>query len=178
MPTDTDTAGTPKPSPTSGARWKWVAALAALAAVMVVSATAVAVNRGGDGNPTLSIDSQQIADSRDACQQWLDDYPTSTGPAPDEDWCNDFGDWMFDQMTDGSMIGTMMRRMPEAMIDACLLWTGTAPGDTTATGAATSSTGWCHQMVTWMTQHVSDWDDWDDWDDHMNDGPWNGMMNR
>ena len=50
------------------------------------------------------------------------------------------------------------------------------PGsDTPATSEATATSGWCNQMITWMTQHMGDWNDWHD---HMDDGPWNTMMHR
>jgi hypothetical protein len=118
---------------------------------------------------------QRVATSQGVCQQWLDDSPPSTGDVPDQRWCDDFGDWMFDQMSNGSM-GTMMWDSPQAMLQACLQWIATPSGnDTSATSGANATNGWCNQMIAWMTQHMGNWDEWDD---HMNDGPWNTMMSR
>ena len=221
---DTESRRTAAPSAASGARWKWVAAVAALGAVMATSATAFAVSRGTDNSP--SPDSPRIAATQSTCQQWLDDNATSPGTMPDEGWCDGMGDWMhdqmangsmmgntmgshamvqacqrwleesttsteavpdqgwcdgmgdwmYDQMANGSMMGTTIWGSPEAMLNACVQWTTASPGsDTPATGATTSATAWCEQMVTWMSQHMGQWDDWDG---HMGDGPSNSMMNR
>lgn len=158
--------------------WKWAAGVAAAVAVVAiaVAAFAIAGDDGNNGTSSQALDSQRIAATRGACQQWLDDYSSSSGATPPQGWCNNMTGWMYDQMANGSMMGPMMWGNPQAMIDACRQWMTTAPtGDTTAT---TRPTAWCDQMVRWMSQHMGNWDDWEDWDDHMDDGHWNGMMNR
>jgi hypothetical protein len=177
MRSDTDTRRTSGSSPSRDVRRKWIAAAAAVAAMTGVSATALAVTRGSDNDHTgHSAYSQQIPVSYRVCQQRLDDYPPSTADGPVDGWCNDFGNWMFDQMSTGSMRRTMMWYGPAAMIDACHQWIGTPPGsDATASNGASATNRWCNQMITWMTEHMGDWDDRNG---HTGDGPWDTMMHR
>lgn len=171
---DQDTAPPPRTS-----TWKWIAGVAVAVAVAAVAVAAFAIARDDDnaGSDGPALDSQRIAATQSACEQWLDDDTDPGGATPPQGWCTGMTGWMYDQMADGSMTGPMMWGNPQAMIDACRQWMATGPdGDDTATSGPTS-TGWCDQMVGWMSQHMDNWDDWQDWDDHMDDGHWNRMMN-
>ena len=183
MSTDTELRDTPSAPSSSARRWKWLAGAAALVAAVAIAVAAFAITGGNDGSDSQSHASQRIAATRNACQQWLDDSSTRTGATSDRGWCNGMADWMYDQIRNGTMGPQMMWGSPQAMIGACRQWMTSVPetnATTTTSGAgagAAPATGWCDQMVGWMSRHMGDWDGYGDWDDHMDDGHWSGMMN-
>jgi hypothetical protein len=155
---------------TSRTKNRWLVAAAVVIAVGVGIGVGTAIAGGDDSSDVSS--SQQLAGWRQACQQWNDDY-SRDGSGPGTGWCHAMTDWMYDQMRDGTMGPSMMWGDPQRMRDTCRQW---ARSDADASG--TDAMTWCAQMVTWMTDHMGNWDGWDngDWDNWMHGPMMNGSM--
>jgi hypothetical protein len=168
--TNVDTPASPaEPASSAGRTPKWTWAAAAVALVVAIAVAVFVISHDDDNNGSRALDSQRIAATQSACQQWLDDSADATGTP--SGWCNDMTNWMHDQIGNGRMTGSMMWGSPEGMLDTCRRWMSTAPSE-----GATTTRASCDQMATWMSQHMGNWEDEEGWDDHMDDGHW--MMNE
>jgi len=68
--------------------------------------------------------------------------------------CISMSDWMTKHLSDGRLTGSMMWGSATALRSTCGQWM------TTETSGTADGNAWCDQMVTWMTQHVGNWDQW------------------
>ena len=130
---------------------------AAVLVVLVGVIAGVIASRGDDSTDVdASLGAQQLASIQQACAQWYDGHTGSA--APSSAWCDDMVDWMTDQVRSRQMMGSMMWSDPDQMLATCQQWMSSS---TTAGGSTPNGSAWCGQMVTWMTQHMGDWDRWD-----------------
>ncbi len=58
------------------------------------------------------------------------------------------------QLTDGQLTGSMMWGSATVLRSTCLQWM------TTENSGMAGGSAWCDQMVSWMSQHVGNWDQW------------------
>ena len=157
---------TPKKT-SHGRRW-----FALGSAVVVAAAAFTFFAAVRDDGPRLeAVDSQRVAATQRACEGWLDDADRNGRATPHSDWCMDLGHWMRDQLAAPAGMGSRMWDGSESLAGACQRWVDSDPST-----PPTTPTEWCGQMVTWMTDHMTDWNGLDDWDHHMGDGHW--MPNR
>jgi hypothetical protein len=129
-------------------------------AVVVISAVVVAgvaATSDDDSNVSdASLGTQQLGSIQQACAQWRDGYTGRSSPS--SAWCDDMVGWMTSQVRSGHMMGSTMWSDPDQMRATCQTWLSSSQG---AGGADPDASGWCGQMVGWMTQHMGDWDRWD-----------------
>lgn len=114
----------------------------------------IALANRDDASPAQA-NSSQLADINQACTTWMNN-DTRSGSTPGT-WCQDMTSWMSQQMSNGSMMGSMMWSDPDQMLATCRSWmTGNPSGD--------RPSDWCDNMMRGMWPHMNgDWDDWDDW---------------
>lgn len=160
------------PATTASRRWQLAIAIGATIVLIGGVASAVVIARR-DTTPAYA--TPQVGWVSDSCQQWAATYPAETANRPTSDWCTSMAAWMNTRtgqgptapmMGQGQMMGPMMWRSPENMRATCQQWMTANPS---AAPSGTDATAWCGQMVTWMTQHIGDWNGW------MTNGP---MMGR
>jgi hypothetical protein len=99
----------------------------------------------------------QITRMEQSCEQWASTVEGAS--RPDAAWCESMASWMnarVGQTVPGMMTGSMMWQSPDNMRQTCQQWM-TENGSSSTNPTAT---GWCQQMVGWMTSHMGDWDDW------------------
>lgn len=145
------------PSKHTGRRW---IVLAVVVAVLAVGGVAAAVIANRDDSP--SYDTAQISWMHQGCQQWAESHQGSNGPG--DGWCSSMTDWMngrMDQRQGGMMMGPMMWQDPDSMRATCREWMAVNP-------TAGGTVEWCDEMVSWMSDHMGDWDQW------MQNGPMMG----
>lgn len=163
-----DLPGAPAHAPGRGSRGPRLITIA-LVAVVVTLIGALVATRGDDSiGVGASQGAQQLASIQEACVRWHDGYTGS--PAPSSAWCDEMVGWMTARVGSRQMMGSMMWSDPDQMLATCQRWmTSSQPSNGSMPTAAT----WCSQMVTWMTEHMGNWDRWDrGW---MMNGP---MMDR
>jgi hypothetical protein len=122
----------------------------AVAVVVVVVTIGIALSRGA-----TPADAQELASIQRACQQWTGAYTSSAGRGPTAAWCASMTDWMRQQLSSGHMTGHVMWSNPSIMGSTCRQWMAT--GSSATLGINPQA---CDQMVTWMIQHVDNWDTW------------------
>ena len=138
-----------------------VASVAIVIAAAGVAACSSSTTKTSAPTTTTSraIDTQNIAYTQTACQQWLGVVTGTTVPA--QSWCDNFGHWMTTQLTTRHMTGPAMWGSPQALTATCRSWAGTQP---------THPIPWCAPMVAWMSHNVGTWSDWQHWNDHLRVG--------
>ncbi len=152
------------PPPNAGRR-RWPLVLAIVAAIVLIGgvAGAVVIARRDD-TPTYA--APQVGWMSDSCQQWAASYPADASNRPTGAWCTSMAGWMNTRtaqgqagpmMGQGQMMGPMMWQSPDNMRATCQQWMASNPS---AVPSGTDATAWCGQMVTWMTQHMGDWNGW------------------
>lgn len=86
------------------------------------------------------------------CDDWARSNAT-TNDAVASTWCDQMTNAMDDRMASGHMTGPMMWGTPASMRDACV------KAMAGYEDAARDPDAWCQRMVTWMQQHLGDWND-------------------
>lgn len=129
-----------------------VVGLGLLVLLAIVAVVAVVVAGNDEPEYVASIDRVQ-----QACQDWR-----NSAQAPSDmtrGWCDSMAGWMdsrADQASDGSMMGSMFWRDPDAMRSTCEQWMRSSPD---SAPAGVDSSTWCNRMVNWMDQHTDGWGD-------------------
>ncbi len=117
--------------------------------VLLTGAAIGVVVARDDANPNRAVTgTAQLASIQEACGQWRD--ANTESQTRSASWCTAMVGWMTAQINGGHMTGAMMWGDPDRMRDTCQRWMATAPQ---ASGSSTSASGWCNEMVGWMTQH-------------------------
>jgi hypothetical protein len=134
----------------------WLIASTVALVVAVVVVGMVGASDDDSGGNVSSLGTQQLAAIQQACGQWQDGYAGSA--VPSSAWCDDMVGWMTDRIQHGQMMGSMMWGDPDQMLATCREWMASNPR---VGGSTPEASAWCGQMVSWMTQHMGDWDHWD-----------------
>ncbi|MGE0308669.1 MAG: hypothetical protein AB7Q27_23285 [Acidimicrobiia bacterium] len=150
----------PVASPARRPRWVLPVVVAAVALAGVGVGTAFA-NRSDTPRPAAAI-SSELTDIGRACTTWMNN-DAHWGPTS-ADWCRSMTGWMGEQMTTGSMTGSMMWTDVDRMLSTCRAWMDSEP----STGVPAE---WCESMIGGMWPHMNG--DWEGWDERMN-GPMMG----
>jgi hypothetical protein len=66
-------------------------------------------------------------------------------------------DWMTEQLHSGRMTSSMMWGSATTIGATCRKWLGT---DSRVSISSSASPSWCDEMVSWMEQHIGNWDRW------------------
>jgi hypothetical protein len=143
-------------------RRRWVMPVVVAAVALAGIGVGVALANRDDTSTPAGATSGELADISQACTTWMND-DARYGPTS-ADWCQDMTGWMGQQMTNGSMMGSMMWSNPDRMLSTCQAWM-------TANPASGRPADWCESMMGGMWPHMSG--NWDDWDEQMN-GPMMG----
>lgn len=143
-------------------RRRWVLPVVVAAVALAGIGVGVALANRGDTSQSAGATSSELADISQACATWMNDDarwgPTSAG------WCQDMTGWMGQQMTNGSMMGSMMWSDPDQMLSTCQAWIAADP-------ASGHPAEWCENMMRGMWPHMNG--DWGNWNEQMN-GPMMG----
>ena len=149
---------TSTPHPSKVGRRRRAVLSAGLAVGLLVAAIAVGVGVSRDDNPSSpgALAPLQLASMQQTCEEWTGASAPHLGGASASVACVAMTDWMSQQLRSGHMTGTMMFGSATTMGAACSAWMATEP----AAIASGSTQPWCDDMVTWMTQHIGNWDEW------------------
>jgi hypothetical protein len=102
-------------------------------------------------------DQQQLASVQQVCKEWSGNSAASLGTSSASAACLTMADWMGQRLQNGQMTGPMMWGSASSMNSVCRQWMDTG---SRASISTTASPGWCDGMVSWMQQHVGNWDHW------------------
>lgn len=142
-------------------RPRWGLLVLVIAVVAAGLAVRVVLADGGDSG---DVSAAQVSSIRQACRGWM-----GTGPSGAAAHCDDMAGWMGDHMGANGMTPSMMWGDPERMRATCQQWMDDHPPADIAEPRA-----WCDDMVTWMTDHMSDWSGQEHWGGWMEHGPMMG----
>jgi hypothetical protein len=119
----------------------------------ISTTTTSAVAKTTTTNPsTGAIANQQLASVQQICQRWSGNVVPALGNDSASAACATMAEWMSQQLRNRRMTGPMMWGRPTAMRATCRQWMATVFG--------TASAPWCDELVSWMEQHIGNWDSW------------------
>ena len=156
--TDTLQDLSPSRAPERIARRRWGRLLRVTGLVAAVLGTiiiGIAVS-GDKSSSSGSLTARQLASIRQTCQQWSGSSGASVDGSPTRPACGRMSDWMSQQLHGARTTAPMMWGNATTMRATCRRWMATGAAGVSDANAQT----WCDDMVTWMTQHIGNWDRW------------------
>ena len=133
----------------------WLLAVGLAVAALVT--VGVVVLGGSSSSSKGAAADQQLASVQRACVDWTSNSAPSLGASSASVACTTMADWMTEQLHSGRMTGSMMWGSATTMGGTCRKWLGT---DSRSSIASSAWPSWCDEMVSWMEQHIGNWDGW------------------
>lgn len=148
--------------PAANSRHRWRLLLVALALIVagaVVGGGVVAAIRGDSDGEARAVDVIHLANLQSACRSWRagPNPAGNDGGGPEADWCDAMTGWIYQHLVTGQMTAMAMLGSPDATRESCGRW---AAARADAAGTAAGDTRLCDEMVSWMQQHMGEWQTW------------------
>jgi hypothetical protein len=124
---------------------------------LVVAAVVIAAVILFSSDSSGVADRQQLASVQRVCGEWSGNSAPRLGTSSASATCSGMADWMDQQLRNGQMTGPTMWGSATALGSTCREWMDT---DSRASISTTASPGWCSEMVSWMKQHIGNWNGW------------------
>jgi hypothetical protein len=125
--------------------------------VVVLVVVGIIVFSAGGSSSTSPVAEQQLASVQRVCERWSGSSAPSLDASSASFACTNLANWMTEQLRTGRMTASMMWDSPSAFGSTCRHWLAT---ETQSSVSGTTSPEWCDEMVSWMEQHIGNWDDW------------------
>jgi hypothetical protein len=130
----------------------WLILIGLIVAAVVIAAVIVF-----SSDSSGVADRQQQATLQRVCGEWSGISAPELGTSSASAACSAMADWMDQQLRNGRMTGPTMWGSATALGSTCREWMDTG---SRASISTSTSPRWCSEMVSWMKQHIGNWNDW------------------